>query len=628
MFCFPEHARLLQSIKYLRGGPGTENAEAGEIWGKLTSANTKTVSVVIAAVVIGSAVLGAYLISETINTPPGVLATLQTITSTSFAQPAHAQTTNSTLGLELLLSVNSAMMSSGQTINVSLILQNTLPLVNNVCSEWDWASASLSNFSYSTFPCPRWGNFEVLAGDYGQNEISSATPLFLWPVTLGYPSCPFLNFSNYVFQPQSNVVNVSSSYPPNYDYSLRMNLSSLLTGYYLRDQGSAGSNRFPPPTLFPAGSYTIVAGDEWGQTVILHFVVMQGTTTTIASSSCQAIGRVVSAISTEENQIGGPIAYDTHLNEIYATGQSFDYLGPGASNNVYVVNPSTNSSTATIAVGTDPTDIAFDPGNNNLYVTNFGSNTVSVISDESNSVIGNISVGSGPIKIAYDPDNQHLYVSNRNSGTVSVINATTNSVTANIMTTSSSPFEIEYDSFNHNLYVTDGRSGDVTIISSSSNKVVGSFSIGQGSGLIAYDSANNDLYFFPQDSQVLYVINGSDDRVIGNVSNIHDLNAMGYDPAGSSIFVAGNASGGFVDVISGTSGTGSVVSSIIGENWVPVDFAFVNGTVYLGTNYGTSIPVLSSSGESGVSCTNLSYTQINMGGGGPTTIITEVTTAP
>ena len=537
--------------------------------------------------------------------------------------PATAQTTNSTLGLDLIAQVNTTSIQQGQTINLYFSIQNLQAQINNLTGESNWAFPSLENFSYAVIPCPRWDTFRVYSGYYSQSNLSNATPLFLWPTAEGAPSCPFWNFTNYIFQPSSTVVNVSNTSPANYDLSFSTAEYHNLTGSYPA-VGGVRSVTFPSPTLFPVGVYTVVVADEWGQFVTIYFDVTPGVTTsqTDTDSVCQAVGRINSTISAGVNTtIGGPIAYDSHNNEFYATGNSFNYEGPGLSNSVFVINPSTNSTSAAIAVGNSPTDIAFDSNNNNLYVTNFGSNSVSVINDSTNKIIGNVSVGAGPIRIFYDQYNNELYVSNRVSGTVSVINATTNVVASNI-TVNGSPFEIVYDSFNHDLYVTDGASGNVTIIDSNSNKVVGGFSLGQGSGLAAYDSANNYLYFFPQDSQVLYVMNGSSNQVIGNVSGIYDLNALGYNPSNHDIYAAGNASNGFLYVISGDSANGSqIVSSLFGYGWVPVDFMPVNGSMYLGTNYGNAIYVLSSQGTN-TTCTNSNSTVTYLGGGTVTTIMT------
>ena len=58
-----------------------------------------------------------------------------------------------------------------------------------------------------------------------------------------------------------------------------------------------------------------------------------------------------------------------------------------------------------------------------------GDDTVSVIDTTTNTVVGNpITVGDGPEDIAYDPVNKRMYVTNREDGTVSVIDTTTNTV--------------------------------------------------------------------------------------------------------------------------------------------------------------------------------------------------------
>lgn len=519
--------------------------------------------------------------------------TSQTITNTT-----ATEVTNSTLGIEFSLSINSTSIVSGQAINVSYSITNTKNTSNNVSGESRWALPSLFSFAYSLFPCPRWDTFVVYSGYYSTSNVSGVTPIRLYPSFEGYPSCPNWNFSNFLFQPQSSVVSLSNPFPG----SFNTDENYSLTGYYI-SQSSVRTALNPPPNPFPPGHYTIVAGDEWGQMAILHFDVAQGTSTTTASSlPCEGIGNITSAISTNGTSIGGPIAYDSHNNEIYATGESFifgDDDDTGIFENfVYAINSLTNSTVTTIPVGIEPTDIAYDPYNYDLYVANYGSNTVSVINGGTNTVVQNISVGEGPIRIAYDPFNKDIYVSNRVSSTVSVIDPATNEVLQNI-TVGGSPFELVYDSFNHNLYVTDGSTGGVSIIDSTSNKIVGNFSLSQGSGMIAYDSQDNLLYFFPQDSQVLYILNGTNNLVLGNVSGIFDLNALAYNPSNGDIYASGNASQGILYVIVGN----KIVSTLYGLDWVPVDLVLVNVSMYVGANYANVIYVLSSAGAANSTCT-------------------------
>jgi YVTN family beta-propeller protein len=59
-----------------------------------------------------------------------------------------------------------------------------------------------------------------------------------------------------------------------------------------------------------------------------------------------------------------------------------------------------------------------------MYVTNFGgepySNTISVI-DTNNVIVDTITVGIAPWDIAYNPANSKMYLTNQIDGTVSVV---------------------------------------------------------------------------------------------------------------------------------------------------------------------------------------------------------------
>ena len=58
-----------------------------------------------------------------------------------------------------------------------------------------------------------------------------------------------------------------------------------------------------------------------------------------------------------------------------------------------VIDPTTNTVTATINVGTAPHGMAFD--GTNIYVTEYGDDTVSVIDPTTNTVTATIDVGTG-----------------------------------------------------------------------------------------------------------------------------------------------------------------------------------------------------------------------------------------
>src|SRR5262245_3838077 len=78
--------------------------------------------------------------------------------------------------------------------------------------------------------------------------------------------------------------------------------------------------------------------------------------------------------------------------------QPFAYVPNSGSNNVSVINTSTNTEVLPrIPVGVNPAGVAITPNGAFAYVTNFNSNNVSVIDTSTNTeVLPRIPVGSGP----------------------------------------------------------------------------------------------------------------------------------------------------------------------------------------------------------------------------------------
>ena len=89
-----------------------------------------------------------------------------------------------------------------------------------------------------------------------------------------------------------------------------------------------------------------------------------------------------------------------------------------------VINPATNTVTATIPVGITPDGIAVNPTGTDVYVANLHSNTLSVINPTSNTVTNTIPVGNLPADVAVSPTGPEVgdvYVTNGGDNTVSVI---------------------------------------------------------------------------------------------------------------------------------------------------------------------------------------------------------------
>ena len=217
-------------------------------------------------------------------------------TTTLTGYSTSAESTNSTIGLKLMLSLNYTEIQSGQSINVTASIFNTLPTVNNVSGANDWAIPSLSDTT--SFPCPNYLYYQVYPGWYSTSNISeSGTPLQVSPV-YQFLSCPLFQRSYYLFHPLSDIasipvgfftINSSTVYQ-----DTQMVSSGSLTGNYSRAYNASifTPNGALPPPPFKPGIYTVVAGDEWGQMVILHFSVAVAsayTSTTITVTSASSI---------------------------------------------------------------------------------------------------------------------------------------------------------------------------------------------------------------------------------------------------------------------------------------------------------------------------------------------------
>ena len=73
------------------------------------------------------------------------------------------------------------------------------------------------------------------------------------------------------------------------------------------------------------------------------------------------------------------------------------------SNNVTVIDTSSNSALGTISVGSGPVAVGVDPTVHRAYVTNFSSNNVTVIDTTTNFIGGPIPAGSGPVGVGIGP---------------------------------------------------------------------------------------------------------------------------------------------------------------------------------------------------------------------------------
>jgi len=137
------------------------------------------------------------------------------------------------------------------------------------------------------------------------------------------------------------------------------------------------------------------------------------------------------------------------------------YLGTTGGSNVAVIDGASHA-VGWVHTGKIPCAFAADPGLNRVYVANYASNDVTVLEGTSNSLIATIKVGEHPQAIAVNPSAHEVFVTNTHSNSVTVINGTNNAVAATVGV-GGGPYAIAVESAGNKAYVV-GLGDTLTVI--------------------------------------------------------------------------------------------------------------------------------------------------------------------
>ena len=175
-------------------------------------------------------------------------------------------------GLRLSLDLSG---NSNGSVTVAIEEFNTLDKSNNVtgADSWPASQANMSLWTGTECPSTLPLGYEILKGNYGENNFTQGVPLYL-KAQFYMPSCAVYGdgLGNSVFMPLSNQVG-------RYNTST----SGTWSGFWM-GSGNPGRGNYCPGSNssyncplalnpFAPGTYTVVAADEWGQIVLLSFFV-------------------------------------------------------------------------------------------------------------------------------------------------------------------------------------------------------------------------------------------------------------------------------------------------------------------------------------------------------------------
>ncbi|MCI4327962.1 MAG: YncE family protein, partial [Thermoplasmata archaeon] len=181
---------------------------------------------------------------------------------------------------------------------------------------------------------------------------------------------------------------------------------------------------------------------------------------------------------------------------------------------------------AVIAVGAAPFGVAVDDATDQVWVTNTGSNNVTVINGTTQSVVANIPVPSEPLGIAVNPAQARVFVADNGTNQTSVINATSDSVLANT-TVGDEPIGVAFDGATDRMFVSDFGSNEVTVLNGFTGQGLGNVSVGLKPIGLAVDNATDTVYVANQGSQNVSVITAGSATVNATVP----IPTEGYDPS-------------------------------------------------------------------------------------------------
>ena len=217
-----------------------------------------------------SILIVALLLTGTLGISfPGCGNTNTKMTDFSGITSASSKSAN---GLSLTLSLDAATYRSGQTVNIVVDEKNTLSKTNDVpvSAKWPLKGLTMGPCSDEKSKIPPFG-IAVAQGYYTASNISKINPLVIDNPN-EFISCPYNTFSNltgYEFLPMSDTIKFTDLSDPTHISLQQMYSQAQPNGYWIGTYPDAVKHNFYP------GVYTIVAGDEWGALVFLHFTVAQ-----------------------------------------------------------------------------------------------------------------------------------------------------------------------------------------------------------------------------------------------------------------------------------------------------------------------------------------------------------------
>lgn len=250
--------------------------------------------------------------------------------------------------------------------------------------------------------------------------------------------------------------------------------------------------------------------------------------------------------------------------------QAFAYIASNGTDQLKVIDTSTNTVVQTVATGNGPFGVAISPDGSRVYVANQQSgNNVSVYSADAGtgqlSALTTINVGTDPRAIRFNADGTRAYVANQNGGSVSVIDTATNSVIATV-NTGGQLVDLAINPAGTRVYAVD-IGNKVYVIDTAANSVTATVTatLDNPRG-IAVSADGSRFYVTNINSQSISQFDASTNASLGTVASGNAPAWLSVSPDGGAVYVAQRGTADSVGIFSVSSGTLTGNGSIAAGN--------------------------------------------------------------
>jgi YVTN family beta-propeller protein len=196
------------------------------------------------------------------------------------------------------------------------------------------------------------------------------------------------------------------------------------------------------------------------------------------------------------------------------------------------------SNVTNITVGSQPTGVLYDAQNHRVYVASYASESVSVINTATMKVVKTIDTHHNAWELALDPVNGQLFVTNGDVGAVSIINTTSEKLETLLKVGCRDAVGAVYDPQTGYVYVQCDLASELAVVNPASDTVLGYIEVhgGTSNSGIAIDPTTQQMFVGDFSGNRVTIVNTSSNLVQGQVPGIASSDGTFYDPLSNTVY--------------------------------------------------------------------------------------------